>query len=112
MDFSLIPKEFFHHFLRGYIDGDGNYLYRNINNVHLRIDGNEWMMTHIKEYVQRYYRIESKVYAVKTSSSFQMFRWTIQKTPYAKQLLNILYFDANIYMERKYNIVKNALSAV
>lgn len=109
IDFDMIPKEYFHHFLRGFIDGDGNYLYRNINNVHMRLDGNKNMMFSIKKYIKLYFNLDSNVYKINPNVSFDFYRWVIQFTPNAKVLLNIIYSNCTYYMERKYNIIKDVI---
>jgi len=108
----MMPKIYFNHFLRGFIDGDGNYLFRNINNVHIRLDGNKNMMYSIQKYVKNYYCIESKVYKINVGVSYDFYRWTIQYTPDAIKLLKEIYKNSTYYMERKYNIIKDILSAV
>lgn len=112
IDFSMIPKIYFHHFLRGFVDGDGNYLFRNINNVHIRLDGNKSTMYSIKRYVKNHYNIESKIYKINVGVSYDFYRWTIQFTPEAKRLIKEIYNNSTFYMERKYNIIKDVLSAV
>lgn len=112
IDFDMIHKMYFKHFLRGFIDGDGNYLFRNINNVHVRLDGNKNMMYSIQRYVKKFYCIKSNVYKINVGVSFDFYRWTIQLTPEAKKLLKEIYKDSTYYMERKYNIIKDVLSAV
>lgn len=111
--FEKIPEQYFHHFLRGYIDGDGNYWFKNNNNIHVRICGNENTMNNIKNYIFKYYNIDSYVYRIAANNvSFPFYEWTLQKTALVKQLLKIIYKDANYYIERKYNIIKSVLCAV
>ena len=110
--FEKIPKEYFHHFLRGYIDGDGCYNVKNINNIGIYVCGNEFMMNNLCEYVEKHYSIKGNVYHLNENISFPFFRWVIQKTVNAKQLIHIIYSDANYYIERKYNIIKSVLCAV
>lgn len=111
INFDMIPVEHFYHFLRGYIDGDGSYTYKNENNIHVSICGNEYMMKKFQKYVLKYYGLESNVYKINEDISFPYYRWTIQKTPLVKELIKILYKDANYYIERKYNIIKSVLNS-
>lgn len=111
INFDMIPMEQFHHFLRGYIDGDGSYTYKNENNIHMSICGNEYMMEKFQEYIFKYYGLESNVYRLNADISFPYYRWTIQKTPLAKELIKIIYNRANYYIERKYNIIKSVLES-
>lgn len=112
MDLNKIPKEYFHHFFRGYMDGDGSYWVHNPSNINMRIVGNKYMAYSFQECIQRYYGIKSYVYKVKTPANFQMYAWSLQNTPDVKRLINSIYYNANIYLERKYNTIQEFLSAV
>lgn len=111
INFEKIPKDYFHHFLRGYIDGDGTYFIKNINNVHIKIDGNNFMMNGLKKYIELYYNLCSNIYLINRGQvSFDFYRWTISKTLDSKQLINILYNNAIYYLPRKYDIIKQILT--
>ena len=112
IDFDKIPKKFFIDFLRGYIDGDGNYLFKNINNVRLRMNGNQNTMSQFKEYILKYYDIPTSVYKTNTKSSFPYYLWVLQRNELVKRMLVLLYENKTYYMERKYNIIKEVFSAV
>lgn len=110
LNYSLIPREYFHHFLRGYIDGDGTYYFKNINNVHLKIDGNYDTMISFQKLVKEFYGLNGEVYRIGSQYiSFPFYRFAMQETSQAKQMINILYENATIFLQRKQKIIRQVI---
>lgn len=110
IDFSKMPQKYFHHFLRGYIDGDGTFMFKSINKVHLLIVGNHNTMHSFKDLVKTYYGLHSDVYKINSNLvAYPFYRFAMQRTPHAKAMINILYGDATIFLQRKRNTIQEIL---
>lgn len=108
----LIEHPLVHHFLRGYMDGDGSYSKSKSKNrkafqFHLSILGtfkfvNQFMMLLDRKcnfnYGPRKIKINGKISYAGFSGNKRL-----------KNIVCLLYKNANIYLDRKYNIIKHFL---
>lgn len=111
IDFSRIPNEFFFHFFRGYIDGDGSIRKMTENHSRLTVTGNEDTMNKLYDKINEICGICGSLFAVKTQASFQMYKLAYQKKASVVRLLELMYENATIYLQRKFKI-SNSIRAV
>lgn len=111
IDFSQIPDAYFFHFLRGYIDGDGSVRKMSENHARLTVTGNEDTMYKIWDKVKSLCGISGGLFAVKTEANFQMYKLAYQKKASVVSLLELMYINATLYLQRKFKI-SNSICAV
>lgn len=103
---SHIPKELTHHFVRGLFDGDGsiriyNYEYLKKPQYHFGFTG----LKNVCEFIKNYLNIDRRL--VKESDiTYTCVTRDLNKI---KEIYEKLYFDATIYMDRKYNTFKEIM---
>ena len=90
-----VSKELIPHFIRGYLDGDGCITHNSKGNVSVEILGTN----NILKGITNYFNIENHIYTFNHSS---VKRFIIAGDK-AKSILNCLYENATIYLDRKYN---------
>jgi intein/homing endonuclease len=99
---SYIPNHLIRHFIRGYFDGDGSIILpkRGWKSTTVHIVGNKQFIHSVREIIKNetgklmgiYSNKNSNVYEVKSSGIFNVY-----------SILNYLYKDATIYLQRKYD---------
>lgn len=90
-----IPLKLEKHFIRGYFDGDGSFHYNKIkSDYRLSFCGTEEFLTNIMIFFNKKVKLycSGKIYQLSYGGKQQVYK-----------MLNILYSDANIYLNRKYN---------
>lgn len=101
LTFPDIPKELYRHFIRGLLDGDGSiYTSKRDNVLGVHIGGTLEVLKEVQTYFSEF-NITKKIIV---SRSIYDLHYTGKK---AKEVLNILYKDSNIYLDRKYDLYKN-----
>ena len=111
LKFPNIPNFLLNHFIRGYFDGDGciNICRKNQNTPQMRIftigtknflDSLQSFFITIFNYKSKKYQRTGKAYILEIGGSKQ-----------CEQILQWLYSDASIYLNRKYNVWKKYRSA-
>lgn len=103
---SHIPKELIRHFIRGYFDGDGsiriyNYDYLRKPQYHFGVTG----LKEVCEFIQNYLGIERKL----VQESEITYTCVTRDLNKIKEIYEILYKDATIYMDRKYETFNKIL---
>lgn len=88
-------------FLRGYMDGDGHIEWS--KSKFLTLVGTTQFCTHVKAFCERTLDIHCSIQntAHKTSNTKLLY---ICRKEYIKKFLDFIYDDADLYIERKYNI--------
>jgi hypothetical protein len=101
--FPEIREDLVRHMIRGIWDGDGSVLYRKSKSTHtnhrpeIQLCGNYNICSHVKHYLVNKFNISDvKLHAV---STIFLFRYVGQS---AKEVLDFLYSNCNIYLNRKY----------
>lgn len=89
---NQVPKNLIHHFIRGYLDGDGCIGIDN-NNIFFSIVGTEDFLNGL----QKIFKTNNKLY-----SSGKAFVYRVKGNKKALKILDYLYKDATIYLNRKY----------
>ena len=102
IDFDFIPKELRNHFIRGYFDGDGsiNKYLRNGKNYY------EWEISFIssKDFLNQILEELNKKRNFYPCGN--NFRISFKAKQDIEDIINYLYKDATIYMDRKYEKIK------
>lgn len=109
LNIEMFEKEYVGHFYRGYIDGDGSIVYKNNNNINIRIVGNLDTTTKFKEMTKRFFNIESSVFKVNSDASFDIYRWQVCKNEDVLKILNNIYKNAHFYLDRKFDKIKTVI---
>lgn len=89
-----VPNHLIHHFIRGYIDGDG-CIYTSSNKISLEVLGT---MSFLEGYKQWVNLGVSKIYKFNHANVYRV----INSGKYALNILHRLYSEATIFLERKY----------
>lgn len=93
-----VPKELLHHYIRGYIDGDGTIHIRKDGQAIVEVLGTEQFLNRIVQSLNLKHnkkKNHGKALSIRYSGSKQV-----------KAILDVLYKDATVYLERKYEIYK------
>jgi hypothetical protein len=96
--FDQVPKDYIHHFIRGYIDGDGSIFITN-NLIHLSILGTKEFLESLKEILG--YKNQTLHYNNKTTKTNCYFISFCNIKAFS--IFNLIYSDSTIFLERKYN---------
>lgn len=103
--YDIVPKEFVRHFIRGCIDGDG-CIYKKNGGLCIEMCGTiEFLDKYMEEinlhknniHLMHKERINSNAFKVSYSG------------PYAIHIINYIYKDATVYLDRKYELAKTVL---
>lgn len=117
---NIFPKiednVLFLHFLRGYIDGDGSYVIKDVERQYktlkkykypqITIEGNNLnMFKYIIERLQNDFNITSRVYKDR-----KCYKLEIAKKSDCLKLIDLMYDNATIYLDRKFEIINKIKS--
>ena len=107
-----VPHKYIRDFIRGVVDGDGSISLNKRGYATLSICGGEETLTFIRNHFLSKFDIYSKIGQRKRSKDKKSYLFSIAyRSNSAKTLLEYLYINANLYLERKFKLVKRALSA-
>lgn len=105
---QYIPKDLMRHFLRGYLDGDGNITwgkkYSSGYKYIVQVCGNEDFLLGS---FQKFFPSNCALYKDKLSK--QTYVWKIACKSEVMRFLTYIYGNATIYLNRKYNIYRYAM---
>ena len=105
INFDLIPFDLLHHFIRGYFDGDGSI------NYYTRAPYwyDEWELSFIStaKVLLKFQELFNKPH--KLFACGNNFRFCYKSKQDIKEVLEYMYQDATIYLDRKYEKVLNFL---
>lgn len=96
-------EELIFHYLRGYSDGDGTINKRKYNYVFKLVIKSKSILNTIKKWIKKYCNIEPKI-KLQSDSLGSAYRLSIQNKKEYFIFLDKLYKNANIYLNRKYQI--------
>lgn len=104
--FDIVPKEFMRDFIRGFFDGDGCISVSEMAgkpHIMLTITGMSDMLQSISDFLisENVIRVKPKIHKDKRQKS--TYNVYFYGTDSNKELLDYLYKDSNIYLDRKYN---------
>lgn len=98
--------ELYSHFIRGYFDGDG-YVSKNYNNAKLTIIGTKFFCEKVKDILYKDIGINACIYLCHKNESTTTRTLQISGRNQIKKFLDYIYNNANLYLDRKYNIYQS-----
>lgn len=103
----LHNHELVHHFMRGYVDGDGSFSYDKVRNrICFELRGTKEFLLDYQMILENKLAIKSKV-NVTTPDSTSKIKYSGKKI--VPEIVKILYKDATVFLPRKYDIAKRSL---
>lgn len=92
--FPKIKNDLLNHFLRGYLDGDGSLFEDSRGTYGLSFNGTKEFLEGINTFLQTNQKIsrDKTIYSIRYSGNLKVLK-----------VCNVIYKDATIYMDRKYN---------
>lgn len=92
--FPAIPNELKHHFIRGYFDGDGSLSFIQNKAYEMQFTGTKDFLNSIMTYFNKELKMHTK-----DNINFQL---KIGGNLQVRKILDIIYKDATVYLDRKY----------
>ena len=108
-----MPKKYIRDFIRGIVDGDGSINFnkkgRQKGRPNLSVCGKKKIITFIRNDFFRKFNIYSKVgQRKKDGQLYELLFYIGYRCNSAKKLINYLYTNADLYLERKFKLAKRA----
>ena len=103
---SKISQKYIRDFIRGIVDGDGSIHFDKRDYPTLSICGRKEMMTFIRNHFFSKFKIYSKIGQPKKNGKLSNVFYICYRCNSAKTLINYLYKNADIYLERKFKLAK------
>lgn len=103
-----IPKKYIRDFIRGIVDGDGSIHFDKKRYPTLSICGRKEIMTFIKNDFFAKFNIYSKIIQPKKNGKLSNVFYISYRCNSAKTLINYLYKNAGLYLERKFQLAKQS----
>jgi len=106
-----IPQEFIRDFIRGVVDGDGSlWIDKQKNYPTLSVSGGEKMLTFVRKHFFEEFEIYSSLTKQSYSTKIKKHLYQIAyRTNPAQALIEYLYKDAGIFLNRKYKMAQLCL---
>ncbi|PIP22389.1 MAG: hypothetical protein COX38_00885 [Candidatus Nealsonbacteria bacterium CG23_combo_of_CG06-09_8_20_14_all_39_25] len=104
-----IPQKYIQDFIRGIVDGDGSINFDKRGYPRLSICGRKKIMTFIRNHFLSRFNIYSKIAQAKYYGKKYNLFYIAYRSNSAKTLINYLYNNANLYLERKFKLAKRCL---
>ena len=106
LDFPYwMNRDLVRHFIRGYLDGDG-FISKNPKEKRMNFTGTEKMMRGIKEYFMEELNVHCSIFSPHHKPTVTR-TLGIAGGNQVKKVLDHLYYDAEMYLMRKYKIYQN-----
>jgi len=103
---NILNHKLVNHFIRGYFDGDGWFSHvKKLNRYLWGICGNLDVVENIKELLNDKCNISGKTTIVRQNNIFKL---TYSKQHDVSNIVDYLYGNANVYLDRKYQLSKSA----
>jgi hypothetical protein len=104
-----VPKVFTRDFIRGFVDGDGSIKIDKSDYPNLAIYGGEKIIKFIRDHFLKSFDIYSKILKLTSNKQGKYLYQISYRCNSAQTLLNYLYKDSKLSLDRKYNMVKKCL---
>lgn len=104
-DKDIVPLHLVHHFIRGYVDGDGCYTFTSGNKLSVEVIGTE---AFLKGYIDSLSLHENTLHSFARLKHDKIKR-VMYSGRFAENIIEQLYEDASVYLDRKYAIIKDFL---
>lgn len=107
-----VPPKYTKDFIRGIVDGDGSLWIDNRNYPTLSVSGGENTLRFIRDHFFTKFKLYSKLSRRTYSEDVKKYLYQISyRSNSAKKLIEYLYADAELYLNRKYAIALRCLKA-
>lgn len=103
---DAVPEHLRRHWIRGYMDGDGNLHVHN-GQIHLHFDGPEFILSYVREQLAKYASGNPNVKLVKQTRS-SSYTLAYGGNNAVSSILAYLYKDATVWLPRKRAIYESA----
>lgn len=104
----LVEHKLVHHYMRGYIDGDGSFFYdKSRNRVCFELRGTYDFLVEFKRIIDSHLIKQPKTTVTTPDSTSKIKYYGKKNVP---EIVNFLYKDATIYLSRKREIAKKAIT--
>jgi len=107
--FPTIPKIYIRDFIRGVVDGDGSINFDKKGYPTLSVCGKKNIINFIRDYFLSKFDIYSKVAQAKKNGNYYNLFYIAYRCNSAKTLINHLYNNAFLYLDRKFTLSKQCL---
>jgi len=104
-----IPQKYIRDFIRGIADGDGSINFDKRGYPNLNICGKKEIITFIRDHFLSKFDIYSKITQAKKNGQYYNLFYIYYRCNSAKTLINYLYDNASLYLERKFRLAKQCL---
>jgi len=101
-----IPQKYTRDFIRGIVDGDGSINFNKKGRPQFNICGKKEVMTFIRNHLFSRFNIYSKIAQAKYYGKKYNLFYIAYGSNSAKTLINYLYTDASLHLERKFKLAK------
>jgi len=101
-----IPQKYTQDFIRGIVDGDGSINFNKKGRPQFNICGKREVMTFIRNHLFSRFDIYSKIAQAKYYGKKYNLFYIAYGSNSAKTLINYLYTNASLYLERKFQLAK------
>jgi len=101
-----VPKKYTRDFIRGIVDGDGSISFDKRKYPTLNICGKKEIITFIRNHFLSKFNIYSKIAQAKHYGKKYNLFYITYRCNSAKTLINYLYTNADLYLERKFKLAK------
>lgn len=101
-----LNKDFYRHFVRGYFDGDG-YVSKNYYNAKLSIVSTKAFCESVQTILHEDVGINASIYLCHKNELTTTRTLQISGRNQIRKFLDYIYNDANLYLQRKYNIYQS-----
>lgn len=97
---DMVDKSLIYHFIRGYFDGDGSFKKKGqkLNGYDFSVLGTIEFLTELRAYLG----VDNKIRKCNKNNDSNNYHLTFGGNQKVKQVANMLYGNANIYLDRKY----------
>ena len=104
-----VPKKYIRDFIRGIVDGDGGISFDKKGYPSLSICGRKEVIAFIRNYFLSKFDIYSKISQGKKNGRISNVFYICYRCNSAKTLVDYLYNNADLYLERKFKLAKQCL---
>lgn len=107
---DLVPEHLYHHYLRGYFDGNGSvYITKKDNKIHFAFYGNHKILHQIKQKLKECISINDNKITDQKKANVSLMSFSSKKD--IINFYNYIYNNANYYLQRKKNIFDEYLKS-
>lgn len=113
---EVIPNELLSHFIRGYMDGDGWISLRGKYSIHIGFVGTKPFLESVVSHIHTYTGVYSPKISIHTKGVGGIYRveYKSSRRKYGNvhNILDWIYKDADMYMDRKYKLYSKCLTLI